>query len=238
VYELPVNGASNPAAYSPVRIADDWTVEKERKKAEKLAKFAAKKSAFVAAPAAQAGIKPKDNKKKKPEEEPVPKYVEDTPKGEKKRIKPFDHPNFKAYDPAAVESAWYEWWEQEGFFKPEFTPEGEVKEKGSFVIVHPPPNVTGDLHMGHALGDAIQDCMIRWNRMRGRTTLWLPGCDHAGIATQTVVEKMLMRTEKKTRHDLGRKKVCGSASLWLCQVRAVNGSTVCRSRLGVEGGVS
>ena len=204
-------------------------MERERKKAEKLAKFAKKNAVATAAPTAQAA-KPKE-KKKKAEEEPVPAYVEDTPKGEKKRIKPFDHPNFKAYDPKAVESAWYDWWESEGFFKPEFTPDGEIKDKGSFVIVHPPPNVTGKLHMGHALGDSLQDCMIRWSRMCGKTTLWLPGCDHAGISTQTVVEKMLMRKENKTRHDLGRTKVgapgptikCGA---WLNKLRVVRGQGV------------
>ena len=92
----------------------------------------------------------------------------------------------------------------EGFFQPEFTEDGKVKPEGSFVIVEPPPNVTGSLHMGHALGNALQDVMIRWNRMQGKTTLWLPGCDHAGISTQNVVENLLWRREKKTRHDLGR----------------------------------
>lgn len=73
-----------------------------------------------------------------------------------------------------------------------------------FVIVEPPPNVTGILHLGHGLANALQDLMIRWNRMHGKTTLWLPGCDHAGISTQSVVENTLWRREKKTRHDLGR----------------------------------
>ena len=103
-----------------------------------------------------------------------------------------------------MESEWYAWWEKSGFFKPEFGPDGKVKSKGYFVIPEPPPNVTGSLHMGHALPTALQDTMIRWNRMRGLTTLWLPGCDHAGISTQSVVEKMIMRQEGKTRQDLGR----------------------------------
>jgi valyl-tRNA synthetase len=72
-------------------------------------------------------------------------YVDDTPPGEKKRIKPFDHPYFKSYNPAAVESTWYDWWEAEGLFKPQFTAAGKVKDNGKFVIVHPPPNVTGNL---------------------------------------------------------------------------------------------
>jgi valyl-tRNA synthetase len=113
-----------------------------------------------------------------------------------------------------VESAWYSWWEKEGFFKPEFTKDGEVKPKGSFVIVEPPPNVTGMLHIGHALANALQDVMIRWNRMQGKTTLWLPGCDHAGISTQSVVEKTLWRKEKKTRHDLGREKFVETVWDW------------------------
>jgi valyl-tRNA synthetase len=114
----------------------------------------------------------------------------------------------------AVESAWYSWWEKEGFFKPEFTADGKVKPQGSFVIVEPPPNVTGVLHIGHALANALQDVMIRWNRMQGKTTLWLPGCDHAGISTQSVVENTLWRKEKKTRHDLGREKFVETVWEW------------------------
>ena len=106
-----------------------------------------------------------------------------------------------------MESEWYAWWEKSGFFEPKFGPDGKVKSKGYFVIPEPPPNVTGSLHMGHALPTALQDTMIRWNRMRGLTTLWLPGCDHAGISTQSVVEKMIMRQEGKTRQDLGRTKL-------------------------------
>lgn len=113
----------------------------------------------------------------------------------------------KAYIPGVVESAWYAWWEKEGFFEPKFGSDKKVKKEGYFVIPEPPPNVTGALHMGHALPNALQDTLIRWNRMRGLTTLWLPGCDHAGISTQSVVEKMLWRRRKQTRHDLGRQKM-------------------------------
>ena len=120
-------------------------------------------------------------------------------------LKPLDDQFHKAYVPKVVESGWYSWWEKQGFFKPEFGPDNKVKEEGYFVIAEPPPNVTGNLHMGHALPNALQDSLIRWNRMRGLTTLWLPGCDHAGISTQSVVENMLWRKQKKTRHDLGRK---------------------------------
>ena len=116
----------------------------------------------------------------------------------------FEDPYYKAYNPTVVESAWYAWWEKEGFFKPEFGADGKVRKGGYFVIPEPPPNVTGSLHMGHALPNALQDTLIRWNRMRGLTTLWLPGCDHAGIATQSVVEKMLQRRQNKSRYDLGK----------------------------------
>ena len=89
------------------------------------------------------------------------------------------------------------------FFKPEFI-DGKVKPEGYYVIPIPPPNVTGRLHIGHALATALQDLLIRWARMKNLTVLYLPGCDHAGISTQSVVENMLWRREKKTRHDLGR----------------------------------
>lgn len=190
-------------------ILTKTTVERERRKAEKAAKVEAKKARAVEkAP-------PKEKKvKEKKVEEVIPEYVEDTPEGEKKRIRSFEDPNFKAYDPIAVESAWYSWWQKEGFFKPEFTQSGDVKEKGNFVIVHPPPNVTGALHMGHALGDSLQDLLIRWNRMSGKTTLWVPGCDHAGISTQSVVENMLWRRKQQTRHDLGREKFVETVWEW------------------------
>ncbi|KAF4979905.1 hypothetical protein FZEAL_3986 [Fusarium zealandicum] len=204
-------GAAGAEAGAP-KVKTAKELEKERKKAEKQAKFEAKKA--KTAESAPKPAKEKKLKEKKPEEEPLPEYVEDTPEGEKKRIRSFDDPHFKAYNPIAVESAWYSWWEKEGLFKPEFKPDGTVKDEGSFVIVHPPPNVTGALHMGHALGDSLQDLMVRWNRMQGKTTLWLPGCDHAGISTQSVVENMLWRKEGKTRHDLGRAKFIETIWEW------------------------
>ena len=102
----------------------------------------------------------------------------------------------KHYDPKAVEAKWYPIWENTGAFKPS----GRGKP---YSVVIPPPNVTGILHMGHALNDTIQDVLVRWHRMRGDDTLWVPGTDHAGIATQNVVEKAL-RKEGKRRQDLGR----------------------------------
>lgn len=107
------------------------------------------------------------------------------------------------YNPIAVEAAWYDWWDAQGFFAPQLTPDGQIKPEGIFVIPSPPPNVTGSLHIGHALTVAIQDCLVRWNRMLGKTTLFVPGFDHAGISTQSVVEKRLYKTGK-TRHDFGR----------------------------------
>ncbi len=107
----------------------------------------------------------------------------------------------KAYNPAEVEEKIYKMWEKEGYFTPKIDP-----KKKPFVIVIPPPNITGTLHMGHALNNTIQDVLIRWHRMIGEPTLWLPGTDHAGIATQNVVEKELVK-EGKTRHDVGREKL-------------------------------
>lgn len=112
--------------------------------------------------------------------------------------------------PALILLARYDWWEKCGFFKPDME-----SDKPPFVIVIPPPNVTGTLHLGHALTNAIQDTLVRWRRMSGYNTLWVPGTDHAGIATQTVVEKKLQRERGITRHDLGREKFleevrCGS----------------------------
>lgn len=81
-------------------------------------------------------------------------------------------------------------------------------------MVIPPPNVTGSLHLGHALTNSVQDCITRWHRMNGKSTLWNPGCDHAGIATQVVVEKKIWRDEKKTRHDIGRDKFVERVWAW------------------------
>ncbi len=106
----------------------------------------------------------------------------------------------KAYDPREVEERWYSFWETHDVFKAS-TAEGD--KRPVYVIPMPPPNVTGSLHMGHALGCTIQDALIRWHRMRGFNTLWQPGIDHAGIATQTVVERQLAR-EGQTRQEIGR----------------------------------
>ena len=105
----------------------------------------------------------------------------------------------KHYDSKAAEAKWYQIWEKNGYFHE------EPDARAPYSVVIPPPNVTGILHMGHALNQTIQDILVRWRRMQGRNTLWLPGTDHAGIATQNVVEKALKK-EGKRRQDLGREK--------------------------------
>ncbi|MEM6783261.1 MAG: valine--tRNA ligase [Bacteroidota bacterium] len=104
-----------------------------------------------------------------------------------------------AYDPTQIEARWYRYWEDGGFFRADAS-----SGKPTHVIAMPPPNVTGRLHMGHGLQDTVQDAYTRLRRMQGYEALWIPGLDHAGIATQNVVERTLKKTEGKTRHDLGR----------------------------------
>ena len=116
----------------------------------------------------------------------------------------------KAYDPKQVEEKIYKLWEKSGFFNPDKLPS---RHKKPFSMVLPPPNVTGELHIGHALNATIQDILIRQKRMQGYKTLWLPGTDHAGIATQNVVEKKL-RKQGKSRFDLGREKFIEEVWKW------------------------
>ncbi len=109
----------------------------------------------------------------------------------------------KPYNPQETEDKIYKLWEEGGFFKPEAVKSDSAE---TFSISLPPPNVTGTLHMGHAAMLAIEDILVRYNRMKGKKTLWLPGTDHAAIATQSKVEEILYKKEKKTKHDLGREK--------------------------------
>jgi len=113
----------------------------------------------------------------------------------------------KTYDPHAIEQNWYQQWEQKGYFSP-----ASESEK-SYCIMIPPPNVTGSLHMGHGFNNAIMDTLIRYHRMSGDKTLWQPGSDHAGIATQMVVERQ-MEAEGLSRHDLGREKLIDRIWEW------------------------
>ena len=130
----------------------------------------------------------------------------------------------KAYDPKAIEQRWYQVWEDNGYFKPQ-------GDGTPYCIMIPPPNVTGTLHMGHAFQETIMDALIRYHRMLGDKTLWQPGCDHAGIATQMLVERQIIR-ENMTRHDLGREKFLERVWQW----KEESGGTITRQlrRLGAS----
>ncbi|MBF0296654.1 MAG: valine--tRNA ligase [Magnetococcales bacterium] len=130
----------------------------------------------------------------------------------------------KSYDSTSVERRWYAFWEENGYFSPKAAPE-------RYCIMIPPPNVTGSLHMGHAFQDTIMDALIRYQRMRGREVLWQTGTDHAGIATQMLVERQL-EGEGKSRHDLGREPFLGRVWAWKRQ----SGGTIVRQlrRLGAS----
>lgn len=200
------DAAPAPAADGAAAPKTPKQLENERKKAEKLAKFQAKEAKKAAAAAAAGKSKKADAKKEKAPAEPTPEFVDKTVPGDKKILLSLDDPALKSYNPQNVESSWYQWWEKQGFFEPEFTKDGQIKPEGCFVIPAPPPNITGALHIGHGLTIAIQDSLIRYYRMKGKTTLFIPGFDHAGISTQSVVENMLWKKSKQTRHDLGREK--------------------------------
>ncbi|KAG5518928.1 hypothetical protein PMAC_002459 [Pneumocystis sp. 'macacae'] len=188
----------------------DKRIEKEKKKKEKERKFAEKKELQVK------NIVNLSKKEKKTKHEFIieNEYVEITPLGEKKILQNLNLPALKNYNPLAVESAWYEWWQREGLHLPEMGPDGNCKSEGSFVIPLPPPNITGILHIGHALTVAIQDSLARWQRMKNKTVLFLPGFDHAGLSTQSVVEKRLWVQEKKTRHDFSREEFVDIVVKW------------------------
>jgi valyl-tRNA synthetase len=115
----------------------------------------------------------------------------------------------KQYDPREAQSRWYAFWLEKGYFHA-----NPASDKPPYTIVIPPPNVTGALHLGHALNNTIQDVLIRWKRMQGYDALWMPGTDHAGIATQAVVERRILEEEKKTRHEIGREALVGRIWAW------------------------
>ncbi|MFL2946502.1 MAG: valine--tRNA ligase [Parvibaculales bacterium] len=133
----------------------------------------------------------------------------------------------KTYDPSAIEATLYEAWENDGCFKA-----GRVPEAEPYTIVIPPPNVTGSLHMGHALNNTLQDILCRFERMRGRDVLWQPGTDHAGIATQMVVERQLAEDGNMTRREMGREAFIERVWQW----KEESGSTITRQlrRLGAS----
>nr|ASF90243.1 hypothetical protein SPAR06218 [Bartheletia paradoxa] len=203
-------------------------LKKEAKRLEAEARKAAKANVTGAAPVAGAvSGKPKTKivKEVVVEEEYVsPKH------GEKKDL---SGPQAAAFNPAHVEDSWYAWWESQNLYDPYYTPvptaarptpahlikdpkTGLYPEnpKGTFVVPAPPPNVTGSLHIGHALTIAIQDSLVRYNRMKGLNVLFNPGYDHAGISTQSVVEKRLYKDQGLTRHDLGRDVFLKSVWAW------------------------
>src|SRR6516162_9840140 len=115
----------------------------------------------------------------------------------------------KAYEPQSVEDKWYDFWQKQGCFTAD-----PKSAKPAYSIVIPPPNVTGMLHMGHVLNNTIQDILSRKARMDGKEVLWLPGTDHAGIATQVQVEKALKKEERKTKYDLGREEFLKRVWAW------------------------
>lgn len=115
----------------------------------------------------------------------------------------------KAYEPSLIDKKWYTFWQENDFFKIE-----DNESKPPYCIVMPPPNVTGALHMGHALNMTLQDIMIRWKRMKGFNALWIPGTDHAGISTQTVVERHLIQTQGKKRIDYSREEFLKYVWAW------------------------
>ncbi|KAK3893142.1 hypothetical protein Pcinc_003015 [Petrolisthes cinctipes] len=184
-------------------------LEKEAKKAAKLAKFEEKQAKASEKKQSDGGTQ---KKPKKVPEKKVITYEIVTPPGEKKDVS-VDLPS--QYSPKYVEAAWYDWWKKEGFFTPEYGRDlKKENNKGKFIMVIPPPNVTGSLHLGHALTNSVEDAITRWHRMKGRTTLWVPGCDHAGIATQVAVEKKIKLQENITRHDLGREEFIKRVWQW------------------------
>src|SRR5947199_10619077 len=135
----------------------------------------------------------------------------------------------KTYEPSAVENRIYKAWEDAGAFK---AGAGARPGAETFTIVIPPPNVTGSLHIGHALNNTIQDILIRYNRMRGKDVLWQPGTDHAGIATQMVVERQMMERQEPSRRAIGREKFLEKVWAW----KAESGGTILNQlkRLGAS----
>ncbi|XP_044971413.1 valine--tRNA ligase, mitochondrial 1-like [Hordeum vulgare subsp. vulgare] len=183
--------------------------QKAKEKEDKKLKAKQKEAARLQVQAAADGAKKSEKKQKKKgatDENPDDFVDPDTPTGQKKRLA---SQMAKQYSPSAVEKSWYPWWESSQYFVAD-----AASSKPPFVIVLPPPNVTGALHIGHAITVAIEDAMIRWRRMSGYNALWIPGMDHAGIATQVVVEKKIMRERKLSRHDLGRDKFLSEVHNW------------------------
>ncbi|KAL6641285.1 hypothetical protein ACP70R_019466 [Stipagrostis hirtigluma subsp. patula] len=185
---------------------DQKAKEKEEKKLKVKQKEAARLQAQAASGRDGSKSEKKQRKRGTTDENPEDYIDPDTPAGQKKLLA---SQMAKQYSPAAVEKSWYAWWESSRYFEAY-----AASSKPPFVIVQPPPNVTGVLHIGHAITAAIEDAMIRWRRMSGFNALWVPGMDHAGIATQVVVEKKLMRERNLSRHDIGRDNFLSEVLKW------------------------
>ena len=132
----------------------------------------------------------------------------------------------KSYDPKEAETRLYDFWETKGYFK------CQLNDNNAFSIVIPPPNVSGKLHMGHALNNTLQDIIVRYNRMLGKDVLWQTGTDHAGIATQMVVERKLADEKKSSRAELGREKFI--KEIWDWKEESGNAITKQLRRLGAS----
>lgn len=162
--------------------------ERKRQKEEKI-----KKMQELCAPGEKA--------MKKKQFEVKAKIIDSTPVGEKKDM---SKPMLDSYEPYAVESAWDAWWTKKKFFHVSSEEALKYPEEKRYTMLLPPPNVTGQLHLGHTLMSTIEDAIIRWKKMNGYCALWIPGIDHAGISCQTVVEKKILKEEKKLRTDFTR----------------------------------
>ncbi|XP_026541688.1 valine--tRNA ligase, mitochondrial [Notechis scutatus] len=159
-----------------------------------------------------AGLKEPSNQDKTLSSKNIVEYDIPTIAGQKKDT---SAPLPTSYSPRYVEAAWYPWWVKEGFFKPECQQHLPHRKPEMFSISLPPPNVTGSLHLGHALTVAIEDALVRWRRMQGYRVLWLPGSDHAGIATQAVVEKKIWKERGVLRQDLSRDEFLQEVWKWI-----------------------
>lgn len=232
----PVNSAVSEMTVEEYAALDDAQraalplTQSRRKKLEKLLVAYRKKAAKAAAQSASASTKTahapsandtdinKSGQRGRPfaaDSADAANYAPlETPPGERKRLSAQMAPT---YQPRDVEAAWYEWWNARGFFKvdaADVLAQSDEKQADKFVMVIPPPNVTGSLHLGHALMCSIEDAIARWHRMHGRITLYVPGVDHAGIATQVVVEKELKKLGYQDRHALGREKFVEEVWKW------------------------
>lgn len=187
-------------------------LKNELKKAAKLEKFNAKQSKVkVTSACSENNGKMKTLDKKSGE---LDEALLNVPKGEKK---PMTGAMADSYNPKSVEACWYSWWEAQGYFSPDYlkkTEEAEGAERENFVMVVPPPNVTGSLHLGHTLTAAVEDSLSRWHRMKGHAVLYIPGSDHAGIATQAVVEKRIKKERNLTKHEMGREAFLAEVWKW------------------------